>query len=95
MPNTYPNVILKRGEWSNLYQKLSTVKGSAVTVGTPIYVELVQRGLLHLNVGATEPNSDSGYSVIRDNEDAQNEYGDPGFWAFPPFGDVTVNIREV
>ncbi len=92
---TLNNVTLPQGVWTNLYTAISQVKGSAVAPGTPIGVRLVQRGHLQLNVGATQPTADSGYEPLRDFEYSENEQGDPGFWAMPPFGDVTVNLKEV
>jgi hypothetical protein len=92
---TLKNVTLPHGVWTNLYTAISQVKGSAVAPGTPIGVSLVQRGHLQLNVGAAAPTADSGYELIRDFEYSQNEQGDLGFWAMPPFGDVTVNLKEV
>ena len=92
---TLKNVTLPHGVWTNLYTAISQIKGATVTVGTPIGISLVQRGMLHLNVGASAPTDDSGYDVIWDFEYSENEQGDPGFWALPPFGDVTVNLKEV
>jgi hypothetical protein len=92
---TLKNVTLPQGVWTNLYTAISQMKGSTVAVGTQIGIAMLQRGQLQLNVGATAPTADSGYEVIRDFEYSENEQGDPGFWAMPPFGDVTVNLKEV
>ena len=95
MANTYPNVTLKKGIWTNLYTAISEKKGSTVPVGTAIGFTLCQRGLVYANVGAATPTDDSGFEPVTDYGYVECEAGDPGLYAMAPFGDVTINIKEV
>ena len=92
---TLQNSTLPAGVWVNLYTEISVSKGSTVAVGTPLGVEHISGYDIRLNVSAASPAAGSGYTGLRQGEYAENEPGDPGFWALSPFIDATINLREV
>ena len=92
---TLKNSTLPAGVWVNLYAEITAMKGAAVAVGTPIGIEHVSGSDVRLNVSASSPAEGYGFTVLTQGEYAENEPGDPGFWALSPFVDALVNLREV
>lgn len=88
MADTLPNIGIPAKQWIDLYA------ASGITVGTQINVKNLGTGQILLVAQLTEPNIPSaGYRSFNPYEEAVNDTGDDGAWAFSVIGTL-VNVKE-
>lgn len=85
--DTLQNVVLEKGVWTDLYS------ATGLTVGVQIIVQNLTTSHVRLHTSAAQPTGDYGFKTVPPYEEAINETGDSGAWAFSTTGGA-VHVRE-
>ncbi len=85
---TLPNITIPANQWTDLYA------ATGITVGTQIFVEnFSDIRTIHLNIGASQPDGNSGFGELHPNETKVSPADAEGAWAWC-VAPVLVNVGE-
>ena len=88
MADTLPNIAISENVWVDLYAQ------SGIATGTQIIVQNVGARDIYLSTKATQPDINAdGYYVVERSQEAINDSGDSGAWAYCSNADGLVNVR--
>jgi hypothetical protein len=87
MADTLPNISLPRQTWVNLYGE------SGLTIGVQILAQNI--GVCDISLASQEnqPTDESATQIIKRSQQARNDFGDLGAWAFCNNSDGLINVR--
>lgn len=88
MADTLPNIPLPANTWVDLYAE------SGITPGTQILTQNIGASNIRLHASLAEPTVE-GYRRAAAGQEAINDAGDSGAWAYSPVVDGLVNVKAV
>ena len=86
MADTLQNLVIVPQVWLDVYSE------SGLAIGTQIIVQNVGVCDVYLVAAASEPQGLAAHQIIQRGQEAINEYGDSGAWAFCLAGGA-INLR--
>lgn len=85
MADTLNNVVLPANTWVDLYSE------TGITVGVKILLQNLGSTNIRIATKTTAPLAADGFKRVNPNQQATNETGDSGAWAYSPIVDGLVN----
>jgi len=93
MPDSRPNIQLTANTQTDIYAALNAQAGfPAVAVGTKLLLQNLGTASVRLTSKATAPVDGDGFKRVASGQQAFNEDGDLGGWAYSPVIDGEINV---